>query len=168
MAVVSKENDTLIHKKHANGKVFSPGRSCAINVYLVKHCETRFWWIFVNIFRVLRLKRHGFQRRKRHRNSDSYDSFRQVTINRRRDWNAVTINKPWQSRSIRRNFLVPISATSHPAAAVSHNQKINRSHDSLRAQYGRRTRCRVDTIRESLNSPCSASVILIDGNCAWS
>ena len=40
MAVVSKENDTLIHKKHANGKVFSPGRSCAITVYLVKHVNT--------------------------------------------------------------------------------------------------------------------------------
>ena len=46
------------------------------------------------------------------------------------------------------------------------SKKINRSHDSLRAQYGRRTRCRVDTIRESLYSPCSASAILIDRNCA--
>ena len=40
MAVVSKENDTLIHKKHANDKVFSPGRSCAITVYLVKHVNS--------------------------------------------------------------------------------------------------------------------------------
>ena len=167
MAVVSKENDTLIHKKQANGKVFSSGRSCAITVYLVKHVNT-ILVDFRKYFRVLRLKRHDFQRRKRHPNSDSYDSFRQVTINRRRDWNAVTINKPWQLRSIRRNFLFPISTISHPTAAVSHTQKINQSHDSLRAQYGRRTRCHVDTIRESLNSPCSASAILIDRNCAWS
>ena len=37
MAVLSKANDTLIHKKHACGKVLAPGRSCAITVNLVEH-----------------------------------------------------------------------------------------------------------------------------------
>ena len=33
---MSKEDDTLIHKKHVNGKVLSPGRACAISI----PCET--------------------------------------------------------------------------------------------------------------------------------
>ena len=53
------------------------------------------------------------------------------------------MSKAWQLRPIRRNFLIPISAIFDPAAAVSHIKKINRSHDSLHAQYGRRTRCRI-------------------------
>ena len=53
-------------------------------------------------------------------------------------------------------------------SAVSYGKKINRFHDSFQAQYGRRTRCRVNTIRDCLNSPFSASAILIDLNCAWS
>ena len=61
----------------------------------------------------------SFQRRKRHWNSDSYDSFKQVTINRCRDWNAATINKAWQLRSIRRNVLLK-SAIFDLAAVVFH------------------------------------------------
>ena len=90
----------------------------------------------------------------------SYDqAYPAVTINDLFPGVTVTINSP--------KFSLPDICISHPAAAVSHTQKINRSHDSFRAQYGRRTGCRVDTIRESLNSPCSASAILIDRNCAW-
>ena len=37
MAVVSHENDILIHKKHAYGKVFSPIRPCDIALYLMKY-----------------------------------------------------------------------------------------------------------------------------------
>ena len=100
--------------------------------------------------------------------SDSYAQVIAVTIKHTLQLRSMTYFLVWQLRSIHRNFLFPISAISHQAAAVSHTQKINRSHDSLRAQYGRRTRCHVDTIRESLNSPYSASAILIDRNCAWS
>ena len=98
---------------------------------------------------------------------DSYAQVIAVTIKHTLQLRSMTYFLVWQLRSIRRNFLIPISTISDPAAAVSHTQKINWSHDSLHAQYGRRTRCRVDTIRECLNSPCSASAILIDRNCAW-
>ena len=99
---------------------------------------------------------------------DSYAQVIAVTIMHTLQLRSMAYFLVWQLRSIRLNFLIPISAIFDPAAAVSHTQKINRSHDSLHAQYGRRTRCRVDTFRESLYSPCSASAILIDRNCAWS
>ena len=76
------------------------------------------------------------------------------------DLNAVTINKTYQLRSIRRIFFLPKSAISDLAAADFHTKNINRSHDSFRAQYGWRTMCRVDTIRDCLNS-----AILIGRNC---
>ena len=82
--------------------------------------------------------------------------------NRRRDWNAVTINKLWQLRSIRRNFLFPISAISHPAAAISHTQKINRSHDSLRAVLTQSAKVWTHRVRRP---PFWLIVTALDPNC---
>ena len=65
--------------------------------------------------------------------SDSYAQVIAVTTKHTLQLRAMTYFLVWQLRSIRRNFLFPISAISHPAAAVSHTQKINRSNDSLRA-----------------------------------
>ena len=85
-----------------------------------------------------------------------------VTINDLFPGVTVTINSPKCS--------TPKIFNIRPAVTVSHDRKNNRSHDSFQAQYGLRKRCRVDTIREYLNSPYSASVILLivtalDCNC---
>ena len=78
--------------------------------------------LFLTRTQCERTLRHSFQWRKHHWNSGSYDSFIQVTINKWCGWNAVTINNAWQLRSIRRNFLLPKSAISDHAVAVSHIQ----------------------------------------------
>ena len=76
-----------------------------------------------------------------------------VTINDLFPGVTVTINSP--------KFSTPKIFNIRPAVAVSHDRKNNRSHDSFQAQNGWRKRCRVDTIRDCLNSPYSASVILL-------
>ena len=93
MAVMSHQKRHSNSQKARLWQSISPSRSCAIAVHLVKHVYTILVDFHKYFLCIITIK-HGFQRREHHQNFDSYDSFRQVTINRCCDWNTVTINSP--------------------------------------------------------------------------